>query len=284
MNSTPKAFLQIKSQYSNFNPTEKKIADYILNNPQELIYSTISQIGDKLKLADSTIFRFCKKIDFKGFHDLKISLATDVVKETKNYGTTQILDNDDEAIIINKVFEATISVLNDSLQSIDPKLIEQAVNILLNANQIVCYGNGGSGVAAMDAHHKLLPIGMNVSSYTDYHMQLMSAAQLTENDAVIAISHSGSNINIMNALDVAKKNGTKTIGITSFSKSPISKKVDVPLNVVSHETEYQFEAFASMVAHLTIINVLYINLILKRKELSNIALQKMRNAISYTKI
>lgn len=83
MNSTPKAFLQIKSQYSNFNPTEKKIADYILNNPQELIYSTISQIGDKLKLADSTIFRFCKKIDFKGFHDLKISLATDVVKETK---------------------------------------------------------------------------------------------------------------------------------------------------------------------------------------------------------
>lgn len=61
----------------------------------------------------------------------------------------------------------------------------------------------------MDAHHKLLRIGMNVSSYTDYHMQLMSAAQLTENDAVIAISHSGSNINIMNALDVAKKNGTK---------------------------------------------------------------------------
>lgn len=284
MTSTPRVFIEIKSQYSSFNETEKKIADYFLNNPQELIHSTISQVADKLELADSTIFRFCKKINFKGFHDLKISLATDFIDDTNNYPNEQILDSDSELTIINKVFRTNISVLNDTLSSIDPVCIEKAVDLLLNADQIVFYGNGGSGIVAMDAHHKFLRAGLKVTSYTDYHMQLMSVAQLTEKDVIVVISHSGSNLSMMNILDIAKENGTKSIGITSFSKSPINEKVDISLNVISHEIEYQFEAFASRIAHLSIIDVLYISTTLKRKELSDIAIKKMRDAISYTKI
>lgn len=284
MTSTPRVFIEIKSQYSSFNETEKKIADYFLNNPQELIHSTISQVADKLELADSTIFRFCKKINFKGFHDLKISLATDFIDDTNNYPNEQILDSDSELTIINKVFRTNISVLNDTLSSIDPVCIEKAVDLLLNADQIVFYGNGGSGIVAMDAHHKFLRTGLKVTSYTDYHMQLMSVAQLTEKDVIVVISHSGSNLSMMNILDIAKENGTKSIGITSFSKSPINEKVDISLNVISHEIEYQFEAFASRIAHLSIIDVLYISTTLKRKELSDIAIKKMRDAISYTKI
>ncbi|GFN35233.1 MurR/RpiR family transcriptional regulator [Tepidimicrobium xylanilyticum] len=284
MTSTPRVFIQIKSQYSNFNETEKKIADFFLENPQELIYSTISQVADKLKLADSTIFRFCKKINFKGFHDLKISLATDLSGNINNCSNNQIHDSDDEPTIINKVFNSNISVLKDTLASIDSTSIEKAVNLLLGAEQIVFYGNGGSGIVAMDAHHKFLRIGLKATSYTDYHMQLMSVAQLTEKDVIVVISHSGSNLCIMNVLDIAKENGTKSIGITSFSKSPINEKVDIPLNIISHETEYRFEAFASRIAHLSIIDVLYISTTLKRKELSDNALKKMRDAISYTKI
>ena len=284
MNSTPRAFLEIKSQYNNFNETERKIADYILKNPEELIHSTISEVADKLELADSTIFRFCKKINFKGFHDLKICLATDFIGTNSSYGDEQILESDNESTIVNKIFNSNISVLNDSLHSIDSNLIKQAVDMLLNARQIVFYGNGGSGIVAMDAHQKFLRIGLNVSSYTDYHMQLMSVAQLTEDDVIVVISHSGSNLSMMSILDIAKENGTKSIGITSFSKSPISERVDVCLSTISHETEYQFEAFSSRIAHLTIIDVLYISITLRRKKLSDIAIRKMRNAISYTKV
>lgn len=284
MESTSNVMLEIESMYMNFNKTERKIADYILNNPQKIIYSTISQVATELNVADSTIFRFCKKIDLKGFYDLKISLAAGSSSDAYNYSDAQIKDSDSEESIINKVFNSNISALNDTMKIIDPKNIRNAVDYLLDADQIVFYGNGGSGIVAMDANHKFLRIGLKVSSYTDYHMQLMSVSQLTEKDVIVVISHSGSNLDILNLLDIAKGNGTKTIGITSFSKSPISEKVDIPINVISHETEHQFEAFASRIAHLAVIDVLYNCTAVRRKELSDIAVKKMRNAISYTRI
>ena len=178
MKPTPKALLEIKSQYINFNEREKKIADYILNKPEKIIYSTISQVAEDLGVSDSTIFRFCQKINFKGFHDLKISLATELSEDNRRHSNNQFLDTDNESTIVNKVFQSNISSLNDTLRSIDSNAIEEAVNILLNADQIVLYGNGGSGMVAMDGYHKFLRSGMKVSALTDSHMQLMSVAQL----------------------------------------------------------------------------------------------------------
>lgn len=277
--------LQIKSQYNTFNETEKKVADYIINNTRELIYSTISQVAERLQVSDATIFRFCKKINLNGFQELKITLATEFTEGLdNNYANEQINENDTEQTIVNKVFNANITALNDTLMSINSKHIEEASDALLTADQIVFYGNGGSGIVAMDAHHKFLRTGLKVSVYTDNHLQLMSLAQLSEKDLIVIISHSGSNLNMINLLDIAKDNGTKSIAITSFSKSPVSEKADITLNAISQETGYQFEAFASRIAHLTIIDALYMSVVLKRKDLTHTATQKMRNAISYTRM
>lgn len=284
MESTPNIILQIKSQYNTFNETEKKVAEYIISNPGNIIYSTISQVAEKLDVADATIFRFCKKINLKGFQDLKITLATEFTGVPNNYANEQINETDDEQTIVNKVFKANITALNDTLLSVDPKLIGKAAREILSAEQIVFYGNGGSGAVAMDAHQKFLRTGLKVSVYTDNHLQLMSVAQLTERDLIIVFSHSGSNLNMMNVLDVAKENGTKSIGITSFSKSPIGEKVDISINAISQETGYQFEAFASRIAHLTIVDSIYISVMLKRKEQTDAAVKKMRNAIALTRI
>jgi DNA-binding MurR/RpiR family transcriptional regulator len=284
MEATPNVILQIKSQYNTFNETEKKVAEYIINNPSNIIYSTISQVAEQLDVADATIFRFCKKINLKGFQDLKITLATEFTKGTNSYANEQIDATDNEQTIINKVFNANITALNDTLHSVDSRLIEKAANEILSADQIVFYGNGGSGAVAMDAHQKFLRTGLRVSVYTDNHLQLMSVAQLTKKDLIIVFSHSGSNLNMINLLDIAKENGTKSIGITSFSRSPIGEKVDISINAISQETGYQFEAFASRIAHLTLVDSLYISVMLKRKELTDAAVKKMRNAIALTRM
>lgn len=284
MKPTPSVIIRIKSNYNTFNATEKKIADYIIDNPRQVINSTISQVADKLGLADATIFRFCKKINLKGFQDLKITLATEFTNGIESYASYQINENDDEKSIISKVFQANITAINDTLQSLDPIKMEQATDAILEADRIVFIGNGGSGVIALDAQHKFLRTGLRVYAYTDYHMQLMAVSQLTDKDLIVAISHTGSNLNIMNVLEIAKENMTKSIGITSFPKSPISEMVDISLNAVSQETSYQFEAFASRIAHLSILDALYMGVKLKRKELTNEAIKKMRDAIKITRI
>lgn len=284
MNSSPKVILNIKSSYNTFNHTEKKIASYILDNPKVLINSTISQVAESIDVSDATIFRFCKKIGFKGFQDLKITLATEFTKDMESYANEPLSKNDTEKTIVEKVFQANMTALSDTMVSIDLENMEKATQAILDAEQILFLGNGGSGVIAMDAQHKFLRTGLKVSCYTDYHMQLMAVAQMSEKDLIIVISHTGSNLNMINLLDIAREKNIKTIGITSFSKSPVSENVDIPISAISQETSYQFEAFASRIAHLSIIDSLYIGVKLQKTEETTEAVKRMRDLIKITRI
>ncbi|WP_280770443.1 MurR/RpiR family transcriptional regulator [Salipaludibacillus daqingensis] len=274
---------RIRASYSSFREKEKKIADYILEHPEEIIHSTISQVADTLDVAEATVFRFCKRIGFKGYQAMKIALASEVVTGMKDIHET-IKEGDDEKQVAEKVFKSNIRTLEDTLSVIDGDSFKKAVQMLLAANRVEFYGNGGSGVIAMDAHHKFMRTGIPTIAYSDSHFQVMSASQLTEKDVVVLISHTGTNRDILQALEVAKEQGVTTIGITTLAKSPLSEGVDVPLYTVSKETDYRSEALSSRLAQLSIIDALYVNVSIGRKDLMQQSITKMRKAISSTRI
>ncbi|MGM0753514.1 MAG: MurR/RpiR family transcriptional regulator [Bacillota bacterium] len=259
------------------------IADFIIANPEKIIHSTISGVAEDLGVADATVFRFCKRLGFKGYQAMKISLASDLVNPIKDIHET-INEEDSEGVIAQKVFRSNIRTLEDSSRLLDEEMFTRAVQGLLSARRIEFYGTGGSGFVAMDAHHKFLRTGMTTTAYNDSHMQIISASQLTVEDVIVFISHSGSNKDLMEVLEVAKKNRVKTIAITHFAKSPLSNGVDIPLFTVSQETEYRSEALASRISQLSIVDALYVNTMMKRNELSKDSLLKMRDAISIKKI
>ncbi|KQL52466.1 RpiR family transcriptional regulator [Heyndrickxia shackletonii] len=274
---------RIKTMYSQFSEKEKAIADYILEDPQKIIHSTINQVADDLFVADATVFRFCKRIGFNGFQSMKIALASEIVAPIKNIHE-EIQEGDSVKVIAEKVFKANIQTLEETLHTFSDSKMEDAIKLILEANVVGFYGSGGSGVIAMDAHHKFMRTGIQSMAYTDSHFQIMSAAQLTEQDVVVLISHSGSNKDIMDVLQIAKKNGAKSIGITNLAKSPLSQKVDIPLYTISQETDYRSEALSSRIAQLSIIDSLYVNVMARRDKFGQESLQKMREAISLKKI
>lgn len=274
---------RIRSYYSQFSEKEKMIADFIIANPEKIIHSTISGVAEELNVADATVFRFCKRLGFKGYQAMKISLASDLVTPIKDIHET-INEEDSEGVIAQKVFRSNIRTLEDSLSMLNEEMFTKAIRGMISARRIEFYGTGGSGFVAMDAHHKFLRTGMTTTAYNDSHMQLISASQLTDDDVIVFISHSGSNKDLLEVLDVAKKNRVTTIAITHFAKSPLSNGVDIPLFTVSQETEYRSEALASRISQLSIVDALYVNTMMKRKDLSKSSLQKMREAISIKKI
>lgn len=274
---------RIRSYYSQFSEKEKMIADFIIANPEKIIHSTISGVAEELNVADATVFRFCKRLGFKGYQAMKISLASDLVTPIKDIHET-INEEDSEGVIAQKVFRSNIRTLEDSLSMLNEEMFTKAIRGMISARRIEFYGTGGSGFVAMDAHHKFLRTGMTTTAYNDSHMQLISASQLTDDDVIVFISHSGSNKDLLEVLDVAKKNRVTTIAITHFAKSPLSNGVDIPLFTVSQETEFRSEALASRISQLSIVDALYVNTMMKRKDLSKSSLQKMREAISIKKI
>lgn len=274
---------RIRTLYSTMSEKEKRIANYILEKPENIIHSTINQVADDLRVADATVFRFCKRLGFNGFQSLKIALASEVVAPIKDIHET-IQTGDTESEIAEKVFKSNMRTLEDTLFAFKENRFEEAVKLLINARKVEFYGNGGSGIIAMDAHHKFLRTGILSGAYTDSHFQVMSASQLTEEDVVVLISHSGSNKDTLDVLKVAQRNGAKSLGITNLAKSPLSQKVDITLFTVAQETDYRSEALSSRIAQLSIIDALYVNVMAKRSESSHSSLQKIREAISFKKI
>lgn len=279
----PSCLTRIKSMYSMFSEKEKKIADYILDDPQEIIHSTINQVADDLDIADATVFRFCKRIGFKGYQAMKISLASEIVSPIQDIHEA-ITEDDDEVMVTEKVFNSNIQSLNDSLHLINKENIIQAVEAVLKSPKVDFYGSGGSGIVALDAHHKFLRSGITTAAYQDTHLQLLSAAQLTYEDTVFLISHSGTNKDLLEILDVVKETGATTIGITNYAKTPLAEKVDIPLYTTSKETLYRSEALSSRIAQLSLIDAIFVNIMIKREKESKESLQKIRKAISLKRI
>ncbi|MCM3759264.1 MurR/RpiR family transcriptional regulator [Alkalihalobacillus oceani] len=274
---------KIRAAYSSLSEKERKVANYILHDPKRIIHSTINQVADDLDIADATVFRFCKRIGFSGFQAMKIALASEIVTPVQDIHET-IQEDDDEKAITEKVFRSNIRTLEDTLLVMESAVFQQAVQALAHARKIDFYGNGGSGIIALDAHHKFIRTGLPSAAYRDSHFQAMSASQLTKDDVAVFISHSGTNRDLLEVLEVAKDNEVTTIGITNLAKSPLSKGVDHALFTVSQETEFRSEALASRLAQLCIIDALYVNVSMARKEKMKTSLQRMRKAVSMKKM
>lgn len=274
---------RIRSSYSQFSEKERLIADYILENTEEIVHSTINQVADNLMVADATVFRFCKRLGFKGYQAMKIALASETVNPIQDIHET-ILETDTDSEITEKVFQANIRALETSRDVQNPLSLQKAMEYLVAADRVFFFGSGGSNILAMDAQHKFIRTGMEAHASPDTHLQLMSASQMRSTDVAVVISHTGSNQDILDIVDVAKENGVKTIAITNFAKSPLTKVADLSLYTVAEETEFRSEALASRIAGLTLIDSLFVNYSIKMKKQTQAATKKMRDAISRKRV
>ncbi|WP_431804029.1 MurR/RpiR family transcriptional regulator [Halobacillus andaensis] len=282
-NETQHGLARIRSNYSKFSDKEKLIADYILEHPEMIIHYTINQVADELEVAESTVFRFCKRIGFKGYQALKIALAAEIVTPIKDIHE-EINDGDSMATVSEKVFHSNSKTLESTLQILDGQAIEQAVRTLLAARKIELYGCGGSAVVALDGYHKFIRSGLSVSTQIDSHMQLMSASQLENQDAAVIISHSGTTKDSLDVLRVLKEKDVKIIAVTNFAKSPLTKEADISLYTVSEETDFRSEAFSSRIAQLSIMDALYTNIMIAMQDRGKRSLERMREAMSLKRL
>lgn len=274
---------RIRGAYSTLSKKEQRIADYILKQPEKIIHHTINQVADDLDVAESTVFRFCQRVGFKGYQALKIALASDVVAPLQDIHE-DIIETDTALEIAEKIFSTNGKTIESTRQILEDASLEKTIELFLGARRIEFFGSGGSAVIALDAYHKFVRSGLQVSAILESHMQLMSASQLTTADVAVVISHSGASKETLDIAKLLKEKGVPMIAITNYAKSPLSKLADVSLYTVSQETAFRSEALASRIAELSLIDALFTAVIMRRGEAARASLQQMREAISLRRI
>lgn len=258
-----KTTLKIKVMYDEMGKAEKRVADWLLANPGEILPLSIIDLADRCGCSEATIVRFSRRLGLGGYQGLKISLAQETGTNTVS---TTISAEDSVGEIYDKVCNDIYCSLEGTKKVLDTENLERACSVIAVADNIAIFGLGNSAAIAADASHKFLRAGYRACAYSDNHMQVIVASHLHPNDVVLAISHSGSSRDIVDALKLAKQSGATTICITNCGKSPIQKYSDIVLFTASDETKYSILAFNSRIAQLSIVNAMYCYLVNHQSE------------------
>ncbi len=261
----PRAMSLLTSLREHAGGAERKVIDVVCENPADVLTMTAGEIAQRSGVSEATVARVWRKAGFDGFEEVKIQLAQDLTN-TLTAIHEEVAPADPTAAIIHKVFQSNMAALSDTRASLPSGAVDRAADLIAAARQVLVCGVGNSGLLAHDAQQKWLRLGLVVHAAADGVSQAVHAALLREQDVLVAISHSGTSRDILEAAAVARESGTAVIAITQQGKTPLAQLADVVLPTVARETAFRSEAMSSRLCMISIIDTLFVVLAMRAQE------------------
>ncbi|WP_334105029.1 MurR/RpiR family transcriptional regulator [Muricomes intestini] len=215
----------IRRNYDNFYSAEKKVADFILNNPSQMLETNVSETAELSGVSDATVVRFCKRIGYTGFYQMKLQLSHDLGKDWTIQKENGVLQPDSAQ-------ERLISIANIIMtiaKHIDTELLKKCASAIDKSETVFVIGNGYAKIMAYDLIYRLTRMGIRCSgggySETDFENLYLGK----ENDVAIFISRSGEDKKTYKEMQLALKKDMVTIVITDAVKCPMAQLADFSL-------------------------------------------------------
>lgn len=240
-------------------PSEQKIADYILRNPEDIVTMTVTELGEMSQTSGAAVTRLCKSLKLKGFQELKLRINGDLGKKLE-ITNRDIQPNESVSSTIQKVTEHAVHTLLETAELLDATQLELAVDAIVQAKNVHFFGVGASGIPAIDAQQKFLRIHKASTASTDLHMGATIMANVGEEDVVVGISFSGETFEVQKIVELANLNGAKTISLTKYGQTPIAQIADIQLfTSPTKEANLRSGATSSRLAQLHVMDILFMS-------------------------
>ena len=248
---------QIRMRLPSLTPLESKVADHVLARRDIDGMFSLREVAAGAAVSEAMVVKVAKKLGFSGFREFRQGLIDYYQSDTAGL-YSEISVDDTTAEIVQKVFRASMQALEETFAILDITAFERAADLLHRARQRDFYGVGGSAQIARDVAHKFLRIGLRVSVFDDAHMMMMSAALLGPDDVAVAFSHSGKTTAVLDALELARRNGARTIAVTNYSDAPTARMADLVLCSTAQNSPLLGENATARIAQLNILDALFV--------------------------
>lgn len=265
-NTAPKpalsVLIRVRGAMPNLRPAEQRVAEAVLADPAGISESSITTVARRCQTSETTVLRFCRAIGLAGYPELRIALARAAQWEETDHTagavvSSQIGAGDSLADVVAKITHADARAIEETGAALDLHVLERAIDAVHTAGRVDIYGIGASALVGSDLHQKLHRIGRISFAWSDPHLALTAAAVLGRGDVAIGISHTGTTIDTVDALAVARSRGATTIAITNFHGSPIVGEADLTLLTAARETTFRSGAMSSRIAQLAVIDCVF---------------------------
>lgn len=238
---------------------ERTVAEYLLQNPNEVMECNIRELAAKIYVSPSTIVRLCKKTGFDGYRDFRQAVIYELALQQNNKDITpnDVGKEDSLEKIIEKITYRNIASLEETLNILDIEKFKQCVELIYSCRHLLVFGIGASQCVAKDAYLKFLRVNKICFVNEDYHSQLVMAQNAKAEDLAIIISYSGETEEMIKCMEYLKQNQTPMIAITRLAPSAIDALATYSLYTSSSESLYRSGAISSRITQLNMIDILY---------------------------
>jgi DNA-binding MurR/RpiR family transcriptional regulator len=251
------------------NPALRRIAEYVLKNPETVKAQSIKELAQFCDVSESTITRFVRTVNVASFQQLKIRIAEELSKKASaEVGETErrfvyedITPSDNAATVLDKISGRYIETIRDTMNGLNVAEVERAVDAIQRCDLMAFFALGSSAIAVENALMRFMRFGKPCQFFHDFSLRQISATSLNERSLAVAISNSGRTTTTIAALKEARERGATTLCITSFPDSPIVEHAQIKLftptvNAATGSADYH-ESMVSKIAQIHVIDVLY---------------------------
>ncbi|AXI10542.1 SIS domain-containing protein [Oceanobacillus sp. 143] len=203
---------------------DHKIIKYLIANKDTVIDKTIIDLSEEIQVSPASITRFCQKVDFDSFQQMKYSLV-------KNNRVDQNKTGESFEIIYH-YYE---TILKSTQQFITEEQTSRIVEQIINANDILFCGVGNSGLIANEFNSRIERMGISSRATTDPHGMLMKSALLKEDDLLICFSNSGQTKCVIDSARLAKDKHATVIIVTNYRDTELTELADEIVLISSYK-------------------------------------------------
>ena len=246
------------------------VADYLLQHADEAQYLSISSLARECKVAEATVFRFCRALGFDGYHEMRIALAQANATGTMS-SQRELQPGASSETLFEHASARLFTAINGTQNALSAEAVDEAARMLREAKQVFCFGQGGSMLLANDICARFASLSTKFRTSGDSHLQLLTASLMNEADVVLFVSYSGATRDMMETLRTAKAAGAKIILLTHYEDSPGASLADVVLRCGAQENPLDSGSIPIKVAVLYVGEVLVLRYILDSPEQANTA-------------
>jgi DNA-binding MurR/RpiR family transcriptional regulator len=245
--------------------SHKRLADFISAHYEQAVFMTAAELGEELKISESTVVRFAAAIGYKGYPEFQKALEecvkgklSGIQKINAKYGRSS------QSEILTSVISADIEKLQHTMENLDPAAFEIALSIIMEADTIYVMGLRSNEPLAVFLQFYLNMIRgkvilVNTTSVTETFEQMI---HINEKDCFIGISFPRYSMRTLKAMEFANDRNAKVIAITDTIHSPMNLYSSCNLFARSD----MVSIVDSLVAPLSLINAIVVALCLRCPE------------------
>ena len=275
---------EIKNSFASFHASEVAIANCVLSDPVGVSQMNITQLADFSSTSVASVVRFSKAIGYKGYPEFRMALVSEVSRLGLNVSSISELDSgitieDSIEEIIRKIALADSRAIQTTAERLNVESFKKVVEAWDKSTNIGIFGLASSGFVAMDLQLKLNRQGKSAVAWRDAHTALTSVSMLNPGDCLVAISHSGTTLDVVEVIEEFKSRGINIILITNAIRSTATALADIVLHTSARETTFRSGATSSRIAQLTVVDCLCVALAQRNWSGTKSALDQSRLAV-----